>query len=233
VPGEWCNVRLIQSDLNPDWSHPHPCELDIMPLSGDPTPGNRQIFAADFATVRRERRADFDRYVAPMLRELGQYSLLAPDAGVAWQVLGDLQPPDPLAAAKVREQLPGLNDPSFHARLLHRKELESLGPAAALAIRRLDRTKLSAEQSAQLDQLLRPYRQVSDENARKMLTDPSFLLSCLYSTDDAIRKLAIGQLKSVTRKEMDFDPVAEIAQRESAIAAIREKLTAAKLIAAP
>ena len=71
---------------------------DAVPAGGSPR--NFAIQAADFQALVREHGREADEFVRPLLRQIGQESVLAPDEQVAWQVLSDRWRPDPKLVAQ-------------------------------------------------------------------------------------------------------------------------------------
>jgi hypothetical protein len=180
--------------------------------------------ANDFASLVREHPEETDRYLRPILRELGQEAVFAPDQMVAWQVFSDLWKTDPAVTARVQELLPSLNSDDYRVRDAGLAHLQQLGRDGAAALIHLDRSRLSPEQNARIDRALLPYAQIPPREVAKLRVDLTFLLDCLYSDEVPLRKAAVGQLRTVIRPDLQFDINADAAARSAAIADLRAQL---------
>src|SRR5205823_5273297 len=120
----------------------------------------------------REHPQEVERYLRPLLHDLGQDAQFAPDPLIAWQVFATQWAADPAVAAKVKALLPELNASDFRRRDAAQQELEALGKAGATAITRLDRRALSPEQNVRLDRVLAPFNQLSAKEAARRRSDP-------------------------------------------------------------
>ena len=179
----------------------------------------------DFSSFIQNRPEETAKYLRPMLRELGQEMIFAPDARTAEQVLGGLRRGDPAIQKQVEDLLPAFNDSNFHARNAASAKLKSLGRAAADVLDRMDRSMLSPEQNLRIDSFLAHYNPLSAKEIAKLRRDPTFLLDCLYSEKSDVRWAALDQLRNTFNPTLDFDPDAPDDARNSAIAALRRRLT--------
>jgi hypothetical protein len=187
-------------------------------------PEQQNLEAEDFVSFVREHPAETERYVRPMLRELGQEAVFAPDQMVAWQVFSDLWKPDSAATRQVQNLLPSLNADDYHQRDATLGQLQQLGRDGAAVLMHLDRSHLTPEQNARIDRALLPYAQLPLKEAARLRSDPGFLLDCLYSDDSALRKTALTRLRQVVRAEIQFDVDADAEPRAAAILALRSQL---------
>ena len=178
----------------------------------------------DFFTFVREHPDEVSRYVRPLLRQLGQEAVFAPDQLTGWQVFNDLWKPDPAVARQVDELLPMLNSADYRARDAVLSRLEQLGREGAAVLIHLDRTRLSPEQNARIDRALFPYLRLSLKEVAHLRSDPVFLLDCLYSEDVGLRHAAIDRLHAVVRPDLQFDVNATPEARGAMINAMRSQL---------
>jgi hypothetical protein len=180
--------------------------------------------AADFFTLIHTHQHECDRYLRPLIHDLGQEGVFSPDALVAWQVFAELWKPDPAATRAVQRLLPALDQQDFRGRLRASRELEKLGRDGAAVLIHLNRDKLTPEQNVRIDLTLAPYAQLRAHEAVRLRSDPAFLLDCLYSNDAALRKLALNRLRQVAEFPIQFDLDAAPLLRATAIQLLREKL---------
>jgi len=178
----------------------------------------------DFFTFLRQHPREANLYVRPLLRELGQESVFAPEPMIVWQVFNDLWKPDPQIARRVAELLPRLNADDFHERDAALAKLQRLGRDGAAVLMHMDRSKLSPEQNARVDRALAPYAQLAGKEVARLRSDPGFLLDCLYADDAALRKAAAERLRAVAKPDLQFDVNADRAARSAAVAALRQQL---------
>lgn len=180
---------------------------------------------ADFATLLRAHPVEAERYIRPLLTDLGQRELVGVENAVAFQVLADQLSADEATQKQVSEMLPVLDDADFRVREKAVDALKKVGPLGVMALRKVDRKKLSPEQNRVVDLLLSPYNQLTQKEAQHLRTDLSFLLGCLGSDDLQIRTAAFNQLKKVTEKpDLKYDPAASAEERTASISELRLNL---------
>ena len=144
-------------------------------VSGDDVENHSvSLVAPDFGTLRHQHPNEVNRYVRPMLRQLG-LDLMDLEPSVVRQVLGpgagDAAPgraaatrpatgpadgpaPDPKLQAEVDGLVADLDAPAFARRDAAATRLAGLGDPALDALRRLDRGRLTPEQNLAIDVLL-------------------------------------------------------------------------------
>lgn len=191
----------------------------------DPQAG-RPIFLnlreRDVETLVRMHPVEVDQYLRPLLRELGQDSLLPAADAAAAQVLADLLPVDGAAKDQVAELLPFLDDLDFRVRDRALHNLSKLNLKGIAALRALDRKTLSPEQNRAVDLVLAPYNKLPEKDVVRLREDKTFLADCLMSDEINIRRAAIAQLKKVTgRDDLEFDPAAPVEERADALRRLR------------
>jgi hypothetical protein len=179
----------------------------------------------DFNLFVRNRPDETTKYLRPLLRQLGQEMVFAPEQRIAEQVLGRQRRVDPNVVNQVTDLLAQLNDSHYHIRSAASTKLKSLGRAAADVLDRLDRTTLTPEQNVRIDLFLAQYDPLSLKEIVHLRQDPTFLLDCLYSDQSDIRWVALEQLRNVFIPTLEFDPEAPEPARSQAIAALRRRLT--------
>lgn len=187
-------------------------------------PEQLNLESSDFTSFVRDHPAETDQYVRPLLRELGQEAVFAPDQLLAWQVFSDLWKPDAAVTQHVQALLGGLNSPDYHQRDATLSALRELGRSGAAVLIHLDRSLLTPEQNARIDLALVPYAQLSMSEASRRRSDPGFLLDCLYADDVLLRKAAIDRLRQVVRPDLQFDVNADAPTRSAAIQVLRPQL---------
>ena len=180
--------------------------------------------SADFFSFLREHPQETARYVRPLLRDLGQEAVFAPEPTIAWQVFGELWKADPMLERRVRELLPLLDVADFHVRDAAQRRLRQLGRDGAAVLMHMDRAKLSPEQNARIDRFLVPYAHLGANEMVRLRSDVGFLLDCLYSDDLPLRRAALERLRAVARPDLQFDVDAGPSARGAAVAVLRRQL---------
>ena len=228
------NLRLTQSyralDAQRDVSLEETGEEVRLNVSGTGIDGVN-LSEPDFTALRRRHPRETERWLRPMLLELGQERLLAPDPAAAWQVLADDWPEDPAAREAVLRALPDLGAGDYHAREAAARKIADLGLAGATTVLRLDkqglRSDLSAEQNRELDAVVSLRRVLSAEEAVALHDDPEFLLDCLSCEDVTAREVALRRLQKLNEAAAAFDHrelSGDADRRAIAVAGLREKV---------
>lgn len=222
--GHWM-VRIMEQ-RSPDMPDGGTVQLWVNQYGGGATqPVNLNIQAADFTTLVRENPNEVEQYIRPLLRQLGQEQMFAPDARIAWQVLSDYWPADQEILRQVQTVLPDLDHADFRQREKALDQLLKLDRQGAAVLRHLDRSGFSAEKNLMIDRALAPYAQLPEREMQRMASDKPFLLDCLYSDDEPIRTAAIQQLGKLTgRDDLRYDPKGTAADRFAAARLLREKI---------
>jgi hypothetical protein len=223
-------IQLMMQYPNLAQNNPGLCQLMVTDLIAGHSGAPIMVHSDNFSAFMREHPIEADRYVRPLLHQLGQDAALAPDPMLAFEVFADQWTTDATTTAKINKLISDLAGGDFHTRTHAERELANLGKNGAVVLMRLDRTKLTAEQNARIDKLLMPYTPVPAKSAAELRTDPSFLLHCLYSDDLAIRKIALAQLQTVTKLKLNFDPAADPPTRTAAVPAILDTLIKSHII---
>lgn len=188
-------------------------------------PVNINIQADDFATLVRDHPGETEKYIRPLLQQLGQEQVFAPEANIAWQVLADYWPVNEQVRQQVLAVLPGLDHADFREREKTLDQLLKLGREGAAAMRRLDRSGFSAERNLMIDRAMAPYARLPERETRRLMADRRFLIDCLYSSDELIRASAFKQLKKlVAREDLKFNASAPAAERHIAVRDLRDLL---------
>ena len=187
----------------------------------------KELEAASLPDLRHLHPREFNEFVIPMLRTLGQErSLLAPDPTVAFQVLlgsGGDGGGDAALVAEVRALVARLDSPDAATRDTAGRKLSELGRRATVVLVGLDRGGLSAEQNSRIDALLATDAPLADAAARALGDDPMFLVDCLYLPDPAVRAAALDRLRTVTGQDLTFDPSKTGKDELSAISELRAR----------
>jgi hypothetical protein len=183
-----------------------------------------RFMASDLSALRREHPREVDRYLRPLLRQLQLEPVLAVDDVTAWQVFSDELKPDPAVLALVESLLPALDSDVFQAREKAVQQLRRKGAAMALAVTRLDRSRLSDQQNASLDVAMAPFWPEETENIQRLRNDVDFLLDSLYSDDQAVRRAAFDCLQRRAGRRLSFDLDAASESRTAAIEILRREI---------
>jgi hypothetical protein len=195
------------------------------PRDGDSGETQIELKSRDFQSLCREHPAEVEQYLGPILRELRADSILPlSDTVLAWQVFFAEANPDPTLSDAVTAGVKMLDADEYTDRQAAAKSLAKLGPAVAVELSRLDRSKLSAEQITNVDALIRKFRPVSPAVAARLITDQAFLLSCLDDPDDFIARTALAHLRKVSGQLINLDLTTRGHARRAAVQKIREHL---------
>ncbi len=225
-PTENRSISIVQTSLGMGDTEPgvH-LRVNIQSKSGDTPPLSIDRIAPDLVSLRRQFPAETATYLEPVFRDLfADAVVFGPDHRLAWQVFFDQTTPDPQVTAQVKQVLARLDSDDFHERESAASDLKKLGERAAATLARMDRKGLSAEQNSRIDAFLSTYHPVDDDQANRLRNSPSFLIDCLYDTDNFIVNSALKQLREITGHEIKFDTSLGDNARRDAVAALREKL---------
>ncbi len=191
------------------------------------------VVSKDLQTLMRDHPAEANAYLRPVLRELGQEALFAPDRRLAWQVFAAQWQPEQRTMQAVRSLVSSLDDPKQAARDKATEALKRMGLDAVVALEHVDRARLSAEQNLRIDAILSAYSKMSSVEVRRLREDPAFLLDCLNSDDKSVRRAALSELTEQFGKKVQIDVDAPAAQRGDAVAALRRQLLSTTTKPAP
>jgi hypothetical protein len=211
-------------------------QATMLRLSSHEGPGPEtlvQFREPNFATLHRKHRQTVEQYLRPLLRDVKQEAVFAPEKNEAWQVLADDLPVDESYRTPVMAHLADLNDPSYAVRSAATRGLYDLGRGAAVYLLHVDREKLTDEQKLRVDQVVSRYSAVPEEQAAKLHDDSGFLIDCLYCEDLQLRQLALRRLTKVTGKDVAFDLTVKDQAQVNAVNALRQQLFPAPTAAKP
>jgi hypothetical protein len=184
------------------------------------------LVAPDWATFVRRYPKETSAYLRPVLAELGQDAVFAPDPAVALQVFQENAQPSPAQIDRVVRLLPDLSSADYHRRDRATAALRAIDEDALRVFLHTDRSGLSAEQNLRVEQVLVPMGLLPPAETKRLRQDPAFLLDCLYSADPATRAAAANMLRKVVKLDLSFDPEAAPEVRAAAIRELRAKVLA-------
>lgn len=185
---------------------------------------NVRLRAADLKTLRREHPREISAYLRPVLRQLQADELVAIDAELAWQVLGSERKPNPDVARRVQEILPRLDADSFAERERAAQALRDLGVEGALVMLQLDRSTLTPEQNARVEEVIAAYHQAAVKDVSKLAEDLDFLLDVLLTEEPELRAMALERIRRKVERPIEFDIDATLRQRADRVAQLRTEL---------
>jgi hypothetical protein len=182
---------------------------------------NLTLGGQDFLDLRLQHGREVDQYLRPIIREFHQEpAVFAIPSPIAWQVLGKNYTPDAKTIDQVNNLIAQLNADDFRQRESAMKQLQSLGEPAAIGLWKIDRQKLSPQQSAAIDSFLANFQRLAPQKAAQLADDKSFLLDVLYDDDSTLRELALNRLGKISGKRISVQSDAD------AIAKLRAELAA-------
>ena len=222
----FASIQLSQRNLNGGGGVPNMVMFSVNDFSG--AGGDQVSFNVqepDVATLFREHPVEIERYLRPLLTELGQEQLFAPEPLLAWQVLNQYWRHDPAIARQVAALLPELDNPDYRAREKALAGLIALGrPGAAVLLRR-DKADFTAATEQMVSRALAAYKQLPEREATRLRNDVSFLLDCQYVEDPELRRAALTHLQAVTKRDkLAINPDGSDADRSAAVRALRADL---------
>ena len=88
----------------------------------------------------------------------------------------------------------------------------------------MDRSGWSEEQVGRVDAFLARFKPTDDAVASKYRFDREFLLDCLISDEEPIRRRALEQLQKLVGRPIEFDLTAPEAQRLAAVTRLRAQI---------
>jgi hypothetical protein len=217
--GLWA-ITLIQTAPGIDMDEP-PVRLTL----DVPEHPHLVLTARDFLTLRRQYPSETTQYLEPIFRGLHADGIaFSPDAKVAWQVFAADARPDPAIAVKVNQLIPQLDSDDFHVREAAADDLKKLGQPAAIVLWKINRSPLSAEQNSRIDAFLTDYQPVTAKDVARLRNDMTFLLQCLYDTNDFLVTTALAHLEKITHHPIPFDRTLRDEARRDAVNNLRETL---------
>lgn len=224
-------VQLIDDRMNPDVHGPHPngeCRLylDISNTATEAPLYHKQVFEADFPSLVWNHRELCDQFVRPMLRDLGQERLMRPETAVARQVFAiqDSSPVDSKVSNQVRQLVAKLDSDDFKERRSASEKLKKLGLPAARAMQELDRSEMTPEQRNRVSEIIDANHSLKPGDAKRLGSDPAFLIDCLELEDKEVRDAAISRLEGLMHKKPGFNPQADAGERIKQLDALRREL---------
>ncbi|HLL91124.1 MAG TPA: hypothetical protein VK324_17625 [Tepidisphaeraceae bacterium] len=184
-----------------------------------------QLTATDFVDLRERYPRETARFLMPVLAQLQQEAtVLAPDPALAWQVFADQRQTDDATRAAVEALVARLGADRATDRAAAAAELKEMGPKGAVALMRLDRSALSAEQNTRIDELLAPFQPADPARTLALAADADFLVDCLYLDDPALRTAAVARLSEIAGRPVKFDITARGRARSEAVEQVRQSL---------
>jgi hypothetical protein len=210
--------------------HDWPVRFTVNEVGGTHQPPvNVNAVAPSFAALRQRNGREVEQFLRPLFTSMGQEAVFVPDPLVAFQVFAGRWGPDPDSRAQVEALVPALGTGGFRDRERATTQLRQMGRPAVLALLRLDRSKLSAEQCLRADSVLRPFMSLPAVEVERLRQDRGFLIDCLYGDDPSVRAAAWDRLRELNPAESaaaGYDPAADPAARSAAAAALRQMLAA-------
>jgi hypothetical protein len=186
---------------------------------------NVHVRGDDFFRLLRTHPAEAEEFIRPLMRELGQEAVFAPEPPVAWQVLASHWSPPERLKRDVSAVLPGLDAERPSDRDAASARLGELGREGALLLMQMPRGSLTAEQNSRIDAAIAAHAPLPQAEASRLGEDVPFLLDCLNCDDRAIRAAALDRLSAVSRRRIEFDVAVDDAPaRHAAVAKLRESL---------
>jgi hypothetical protein len=178
---------------------------------------------ADLNTIRKEKPAEFERFVQPILELTSLVGLLRNGPADAYRVFTELKPAKPIEDELIKVVLL-LGSPDARKRQEAQKQLDRLGRPGLLAALRFDRSLLVPEESASLDAFIARNSLHRTEDPAVLRKDRHFLLECLTDEDREVRRVALAELRAVLRQDLAFDIDAAADQRQAAVEVLRKHL---------
>jgi hypothetical protein len=197
------SVSLIE-DLTPDDpDNAVRLTAQVMDALTDDLIGQYSVSAPSFVELRRRYPRETQEFVVPILRDLQQINVLAPDSRITSQVLQTQPLPDEELKKKMDAVLEKFDSDNFQEREKAAEDLTALGQPAAAALMHADRKGWSIERSNGVDAFLAQYKAMPNDETGALRKNPIFLLDCLYSSDEKLRTAAAKLLEPMAKITID------------------------------
>jgi hypothetical protein len=180
------------------------------------------LSAPTFDELRRRYPRQTRQFIVPILRDLQQAAVLAPDERIATQVFQAKSKPELDLVKKIEQVLAKFESDDFHERERAADDLATLGQPAAMALSQMDRKGWSLDRSSGVDSFLAKFKALPEEEIVRLQSDPVFLLDCLYSENTAVRTGAGALLSKMTGIQLDAN--SKGLERDQMVERISEKL---------
>ena len=162
-----------------------------------------EFTAPDLLQLWNDHQRECRMYLAPLLKAIApRENLLRPRAGDVYRAFAEI-PADAQMTKRVAAILPELEADSPVARDAASAKIEALGAPGVLALLRMDRSEWTPEQTARLATIVQRQSTLSDPSAWRR--DIYFLTDCLDDADPAVRQAALGAVRTIAGREVDFD----------------------------
>jgi hypothetical protein len=187
---------------------------------------NRPLYyfnAGSLLRLQADHPEEVRQFLVPLFRCWMIQDLLTPGATDVYGVFTELEP---LAAvlARVAEILPRLDSESFSDRDTASQDLAKLGSGGVQAAMRIDRGKLSFEQSDRIDAFIDRHRRRLVEDPKVMRGQIDFLLDCLEDEDASVRAASKASIEKVVGHPVRFDVAINGIDRADAVDELRKTL---------
>lgn len=190
-------------------------------VPGQPMRPQSAITEPTWADFLEKHPDDVDKDIRPLLETLHLESLLGTHDLWAYQVLADRLKPSSDAESQVKPLIEQFDDPLPEKRDEASDKLKKLGNPALAVMAHLDRKQLTPEQAARIEQIS-PGGFLDDQRVAALKADKKFLLDCLQSRDEDVRRATAAQLQAVLGAAIDFDPAGQAAARGAQIRKLRQ-----------
>ncbi len=184
------------------------------------------IKAHDFQELTERNHPEIERYLRPVLRELGQLQLLPDPCGPTAQLLKHRLPITAADLQRFGRLVEKLDADDWRSRDEAQKEILDAGPRGALYVLSMNRAGLSPEQGQRIDGLHAQFGLASEAELKSIAADPFFWINRLADPDALVRLAAAAQLPAfkIDRNELAKEPAGDqlLDQlREQAFVAVR------------
>jgi hypothetical protein len=186
---------------------------------------NINIETSDFFVLLNNYPDECHLWLRPLLREIDQENVMAPDPMIVWQVFSDQWKSDVKIQRQIKELILQLDDDDYRIRENATLSLEKFGRDGALVIMYLNRQNMTNEQRARIDRILSNYIYLTPTEIIYHRRDLVFLIDCLYCNDSLLRKAAFSLIKEWTNTNIQFDVNSNEETRAEKIAFLRKELT--------
>jgi hypothetical protein len=226
-------IRDDTDDRHPD--QPHSIELFQQPPGKHPRveldridpdqTATKLAQAPSFAQLIAHHPHLADQFLRPIMQnDLRLEEVFGPADMLAKVVFAAELPIDPAMSRLVRQLVDQLNSDSFADRDAASRRLRDLGSDAVICLLALDRSKLSAEQAARVDQICLQPGTPSPDQIAALRQDVRFLLNCQLSGNRYIRQAAWALLQKHLGRQGVFDIDANFAARAERVENLKAQL---------
>lgn len=189
------------------------------------TGARRSYPARDFSAFIRQYPDLTARYLRPIIEGFSpQPHLFTVNESVGWRVFPEAFAVSESDRRQVHQWVKQLDSDDARRRQEASDALQQMGNRAAGVLQQMPPDELTAEQAIRIESLLAQVNPDFEMDPAALRGDPSFLIDCLMSDVRPLRIAALGQLKTVAGRDVQFPIDADRQERIEVAYSLRRRL---------